>query len=61
MSGRSHSAIGSRAYRPAPDDCARALEMLLRNSVSTKAGEPTPEPDGRDDYERLANKERRPA
>ena len=28
---------------------------------SKKAAERAPEPDGRDDYQRLANKERRPA
>ena len=29
----------SRNYRAAPDDCARALEFLLRASVSKKAAE----------------------
>ena len=51
----------SRDYNPAPDACVRALATLLKSSVNTNAAEPAPEPDGRDDYERLANKERRPA
>ena len=51
----------SRDYNLTPDACVRALATLLKCSVNTKAAEPTPEPDGRDDYERLANKERRPA
>jgi hypothetical protein len=33
-----------RDYKTAPDQCARALELLLKKSVS-KAAEPTPEPD----------------
>jgi hypothetical protein len=45
-----------RDYKAAPDECARALELLLRKAVSK-----APEPDGRDDYEELAHKERRPA
>jgi hypothetical protein len=37
----------SRAYRPDPDYCIRALAMLLEKPVK-EAVEPAPEPDGRD-------------
>ncbi len=37
------------------------LALASHRKRKQKAGEPTPEPDGRDDYERLENKERRPA
>ena len=49
MSGRGRNAapVVFREYRNAPDDCVRALEMLLKKSVS-KAARPAPEPDGRD-------------
>ena len=46
-----------RSYRHEPEACARALELLLEKPVN-KAAELAPEPD---DYEKLANKERRPA
>lgn len=61
MSTSRQSITVSRDYKAAPDECARALELLLKQSVTKMADEPAPEPDGRDDYERLANKERRPA
>jgi hypothetical protein len=56
----SRNAAVVRNYRAVPDDCARALQLLLKKPKS-KAAEPTPEPDSRDDYERLPNKGRRPA
>ncbi len=34
MSNSKQSVIVSRHYRPAPDDCARALELLLKKRVS---------------------------
>ena len=53
-------------YKPRPDatpeteiSALRAVYKLVLERK--KAAEPAPEPDGRDDYERLANKERRPA
>jgi hypothetical protein len=33
MSARKQSAIVSRDYRPAPDYCTRALELLLKKPV----------------------------
>jgi hypothetical protein len=53
------------AYTPRPDatperelsTLAQIYKFVLE---SQKAARPTPEPDGRDDYERLANKERSP-
>jgi len=48
MSARKQRITVSRHYNPAPDDCARALAILLKNSVNKKADEPAPEPDGRD-------------
>ena len=47
MSGSRRKVLVSRDYRPAPDECTRALEMLLRNSVKTAEG-PAPEPNGLD-------------
>ena len=53
-------------YTPRPDATPEA-ELSALAAVyklvleSKKAAEPAPEPDGRDDYEKLANKERRPA
>jgi hypothetical protein len=41
--------VVSRTYKPAPDECARALELLLKKSVSKKAAEPAPELDSHDD------------
>jgi hypothetical protein len=37
-----------RTYRPEPEDCTRALELLLKKSSSKKATGPAPEPSGRD-------------
>jgi hypothetical protein len=38
----------TRTYRHEPDNCARALELLLKKSVNKMAAEPA-QPDGRDD------------
>jgi hypothetical protein len=41
MSGSRQSVIVSREYKPAPDDCARALGLLLQtsfNSQTSKGG-----------------------
>ncbi len=46
MSG-SKQIIVSRDYKTSPDECARAIELLLKEPVS-KAARPTPEPDGCD-------------
>jgi len=47
-SGRNAAPTVSRDYRPEPDDCARALELLLSHSQTSKGGphdltnDPTP-------------------
>ena len=46
MSG-SKQIIVSREYKNSPEECARAIELLLTKSVS-KAARPAPEPDGCD-------------
>jgi hypothetical protein len=38
-----------RDYRESPDDCVRALALLLSQSVMKVADKPAPEPAGRDD------------
>jgi hypothetical protein len=48
MSASKRSIIVSREYMDAPDYCTQAVELLLKKSVSKKAAEPAPEPDGRD-------------
>jgi hypothetical protein len=47
VSSSRRGAVVTRDYKNSPDDCARALELLLKKPVS-KAVEPAPEPDGRD-------------
>jgi hypothetical protein len=37
MSGSRQKVVVSRIYRAVPDDCARALEFLLKASESKKA------------------------
>ena len=37
MSGSRQKVVVSRNYRAVPDDCARALEFLLKASVRKKA------------------------
>jgi hypothetical protein len=49
MSTPKRSIVVTRDYRPTPDNCARALALLLRKSLSKKADKPAPEPAGRDD------------
>jgi hypothetical protein len=56
----------SISYTPRPDATPQAelfaLMQIYKFVLETKkAVEPAPEPDGRNDYARLANKERRPA
>ncbi len=43
---RSAAPVVSREYRVAPDDCARALDLLLKKSVINKGG-PATAPDDR--------------
>jgi hypothetical protein len=38
---RSEEITVSRTYTPAPDECARALELLLKTTVSKKGGPAT--------------------
>lgn len=45
----------TRTYRPAPNDCARALEVLLSRSVVKMAAEFAPEPDGPNDTKESKN------
>jgi len=52
-SGRDATSVVSREYRCVPDDCLRALRLLLEKSVS-KAARPLPEPDG---FDRTKSKE----
>ena len=54
MSGsrRNAAPVVSREYRNAPDDCVRALEVLLKKPVN-KADKPAPEPVGRDGTTRI--------
>ena len=52
-------------YRPridaTPETELSALRAVYKFVLESKqTAEPAPEPDGRDDYERLANKEMRP-
>jgi hypothetical protein len=47
MSGRGRNAapVVVREYRHSRNECVRALELLLKKSVSEMAAEPAPEPD----------------
>jgi hypothetical protein len=51
MSGRGRNAapVVVREYRHSQDECVRALELLLKKSISNMAAEPAPEPDGHDE------------
>ncbi len=40
MSGRKQAAVVSRSYQAAPDECARAIELLLKKSVSEEGAHP---------------------
>jgi hypothetical protein len=44
----------TREYRSSPDECTRAMELLLKKSVN-KAARPAPEPDSPDNAEGLQN------
>jgi hypothetical protein len=45
VSGTRQAAIVTRDYRPAPDNCARALELLLKKSASKEGGPVLAAPD----------------
>ena len=51
MSGRGRNAapVVVREYRHSQDECVRALELLLKKSISNMAAERAPEPDGHED------------
>ena len=55
MSGSKKITV-SREYRNSPDECTRAIELLLKESVN-KAARPAPEPDGRVDVSITHGKE----
>lgn len=42
MSGTRQAAVVVRDYRPVPDDCARALSLLLRPSFNFQASKGGP-------------------
>ena len=50
MSGRGRNAapVVVREYRHSRDECVRALELLLKKSISNMAAERAPEPDSHD-------------
>jgi hypothetical protein len=37
--------VVSRTYEPAPEDCSKALVLLLQAPVHNEAARPAPEPD----------------
>jgi hypothetical protein len=41
VSRRRQGAVVSRSYDPAPDQCVRALELLLKQPISKEGGPPT--------------------
>jgi hypothetical protein len=51
MSGRGRNAapVVVREYRHSRDECVRALELLLKKSISNMAAERAREPDSRDE------------
>ncbi len=57
MSGRGRNAapVVVREYSPSRDECVRALELLLKKSVSNMAAERAPEPDSRNDAAIVTN------
>ena len=59
MSGRGRNAapVVVREYRHSRDECVRALELLLKKSVSNMAAERAPEPDSRNDVAIVRNTE----
>ena len=52
--------IVSREYKPAPDDCARALELLLKASVSKGGGPDTAPDDAKKESKHVGAKTRVP-
>jgi hypothetical protein len=46
MSGRRQNVVIARHYRNSPDDCARALELLLKKPGIKKGGPETASDDG---------------
>jgi hypothetical protein len=59
MSGRGRNAapVVVREYRHSWDECVRALELLLKKSVSNMAAERIPEPDSSNDAAIVTNTE----
>jgi hypothetical protein len=59
MSGRGRNAapVVVREYRPSRNECVRALELLLKKSVSNRAAERAPEPDSSHDAAIVRNTE----
>jgi hypothetical protein len=59
MSGRGRNAapVVVREYRHARDECVRALELLLKKSVSNMAAERIPKPDSCNDAAIVRNTE----
>jgi hypothetical protein len=59
MSGRGRNAapVVVREYRHSREECVRALELLLKKSVSNMAAERAPEPDSRNDAAIVRNTE----
>ena len=51
MSGRGRNAasVVVREYRHSRDECVRALELLLKKSISNIAAKRAPESDGHDE------------
>ena len=57
MSASKESVNVSRSYEPVPEDCVKALALLLRVPVHNKATRPAPEPDGCNDAAIVRNME----
>jgi hypothetical protein len=59
MSGRGRNAapVVVREYRHSRDECVRALELLLKKSVSNMAAERIPKPDSCNDAAIVTNTE----
>jgi hypothetical protein len=54
MSTPKRRIVVSRHYRPTPDNCAHALELLLKKSVRKKGG-PATAPDARKESDESGN------
>jgi hypothetical protein len=59
MSARKSIAV-TRNYRLAPDNCARALELLLKKSVRKKGGHATAPDDAKKESKHVGAKTRIP-